>query len=117
MCSAWLLFLLDRGVSDEWAFSDSINRNRRQWVPYYASQRGLAEVARTAPDYRAKRAFYSGASHAALVSLHPHCREQTRPFRKLVYAGHDWLDPSLARLPMMLIAEQVMLTLDASIEI
>lgn len=34
-------------------------------------------------------------------------REETGPFNHLVYAGHDWVDPDLARRSMQLMAEDV----------
>jgi alkanesulfonate monooxygenase SsuD/methylene tetrahydromethanopterin reductase-like flavin-dependent oxidoreductase (luciferase family) len=42
-------------------------------------------------------------------------REQVGEFGTLVYAGHDWLDPALARRSMELFAEQVMPRVNAAI--
>jgi alkanesulfonate monooxygenase SsuD/methylene tetrahydromethanopterin reductase-like flavin-dependent oxidoreductase (luciferase family) len=35
-------------------------------------------------------------------------REEVGPFGTLLYAGHDWVDPALARDSMRLMAEEVM---------
>ncbi|WP_353475878.1 LLM class flavin-dependent oxidoreductase (plasmid) [Salipiger sp. H15] len=35
-------------------------------------------------------------------------REETGPFKHLVYAGHDWTDPALGRRSMVLMAEEVL---------
>jgi alkanesulfonate monooxygenase SsuD/methylene tetrahydromethanopterin reductase-like flavin-dependent oxidoreductase (luciferase family) len=40
-------------------------------------------------------------------------REQTGDFGELVYAGLDWVDPTLARRSMELMAEKVMPMLNA----
>lgn len=42
-------------------------------------------------------------------------REQVGDFGKLLYAGHDWLDPELGRRSMQLMAEQVMPRLNEAI--
>ncbi|WP_431301080.1 LLM class flavin-dependent oxidoreductase [Tabrizicola sp. BL-A-41-H6] len=42
-------------------------------------------------------------------------REEVGPFGTLVYAGHDWRDPGLARRSMRLMAEQVMPRINAAI--
>jgi alkanesulfonate monooxygenase SsuD/methylene tetrahydromethanopterin reductase-like flavin-dependent oxidoreductase (luciferase family) len=41
-------------------------------------------------------------------------REQTGDFGELVYAGLDWVDPTLARRSMELMAEQVMPRINAA---
>jgi alkanesulfonate monooxygenase SsuD/methylene tetrahydromethanopterin reductase-like flavin-dependent oxidoreductase (luciferase family) len=41
-------------------------------------------------------------------------REQTGDFGELVYAGLDWVDPSLARRSMELMAEDVMPRINAA---
>ena len=35
-------------------------------------------------------------------------RRTTRPFCTLLYCGHDWAEPALARRSMQLMAEEVM---------
>ena len=42
-------------------------------------------------------------------------REQTGDFGTLLYAGHDWVDPVLARRSMELMAEKVMPQVNAAI--
>lgn len=42
-------------------------------------------------------------------------RDTVGPFGTLLYAGHDWLDPGLARRSMVLLAEQVMPKVNAAI--
>jgi len=42
-------------------------------------------------------------------------REITGDFGTLLYAGHDWLDPVLARRSMELMAEKVMPQVNAAI--
>ncbi len=42
-------------------------------------------------------------------------RERVGDFGTLLYAGHDWLDPTLARRSMQLMAEQVMPRINAAI--
>jgi hypothetical protein len=42
-------------------------------------------------------------------------REETGDFGELVYAGMDWVDPTLARRSMQLIAEKVMPRVNAAI--
>ena len=41
-------------------------------------------------------------------------REQTGPFGTLLYAGHDWTDPELARRSKILLAEKVLPLVDAA---
>lgn len=41
-------------------------------------------------------------------------REEVGPFGTLLYAGHDWRDPTLAKRSMRLMAEQVLPRLDAA---
>jgi alkanesulfonate monooxygenase SsuD/methylene tetrahydromethanopterin reductase-like flavin-dependent oxidoreductase (luciferase family) len=43
-------------------------------------------------------------------------REQTGDFGELVYAGLDWVDPTLARRSMELMAQKVMPMVDAAVE-
>lgn len=43
-------------------------------------------------------------------------REQVGPFGTLLYAGHDWVDPDLARRSMRLMAEEVMPRVNAHVE-
>lgn len=40
-------------------------------------------------------------------------REEVGPFGTMLYAGHDWADPALARRSMVLLAEQVLPRLNA----
>ena len=42
-------------------------------------------------------------------------RETTGDFGTLLYCGHDWVDPALARRSMKLMAEQVMPRLNAAL--
>jgi len=42
-------------------------------------------------------------------------RESVGDFGTLLYAGHDWADPQLARRSMELMAEQVMPAVNAAI--
>ena len=42
-------------------------------------------------------------------------REQVGDFGTLLYAGHDWADPALARRSKVLMAEQVMPRVNAAI--
>jgi alkanesulfonate monooxygenase SsuD/methylene tetrahydromethanopterin reductase-like flavin-dependent oxidoreductase (luciferase family) len=42
-------------------------------------------------------------------------REQVGDFGTLLYAGHDWLDPKLAKRSMTLMAEKVMPAVNAAI--
>jgi alkanesulfonate monooxygenase SsuD/methylene tetrahydromethanopterin reductase-like flavin-dependent oxidoreductase (luciferase family) len=42
-------------------------------------------------------------------------REQVGDFGTLLYAGHDWADPALAKRSMVLLAEQVKPRLRASV--
>lgn len=42
-------------------------------------------------------------------------REITGPFGMLLYAGHDWVDPELARRSMVLLAEQVLPALNRAL--
>ena len=43
-------------------------------------------------------------------------REETGDFGELVYAGLDWVDPTLARRSMELMAQKVMPIVDAELE-
>jgi len=42
-------------------------------------------------------------------------REETGDFGELVYAGMDWVEPSLAKRSMQLMAEEVMPRVNAAI--
>jgi hypothetical protein len=42
-------------------------------------------------------------------------REETGDFGELVYAGLDWVDPTLAKRSMQLMAEEVMPRINAAI--
>jgi hypothetical protein len=42
-------------------------------------------------------------------------RDQVGDFGTLLYAGHDWLDPDLAKRSMTLMAEKVMPAVNAAI--
>ncbi len=42
-------------------------------------------------------------------------REAVGPFGTILYAGHDWRDPALARRSMVLMAEQVLPRVNAAI--
>jgi alkanesulfonate monooxygenase SsuD/methylene tetrahydromethanopterin reductase-like flavin-dependent oxidoreductase (luciferase family) len=43
-------------------------------------------------------------------------REKVGPFGTLVYAGHDWMDPDLAKRSMQLMAEQVIPRVNAALK-
>ena len=43
-------------------------------------------------------------------------REETGAFGEIVYAGMDWVDPTLARRSMQLMAEEVLPRVNAAIE-
>ena len=47
----------------------------------------------------------------AILKLH----EETGDFGELVYAGMDWVDPTLAKRSMQLMAEEVMPRVNAAI--
>ena len=42
-------------------------------------------------------------------------REEVGPFGTLVYAGHDWVDPRLAKASMRLMAQEVMPKVNAAL--
>lgn len=42
-------------------------------------------------------------------------REEIGDFGQIVYVGHDWTDPELARRSMVLMAEKVMPTINSAI--
>lgn len=70
----------------------------------------LAIWAGDAP-YNLKGQFWNLSTERTLI------REITGDFGTLLYAGHDWADPRLARRSMQLMAEQVMPAVNAAIRV
>lgn len=66
------------------------------------------------PEYVTERLVIAGTVDSVVDQLLAF-REQVGDFGTLLYAGHDWVDPALARRSMQLMAEQVMPRLNAAI--
>lgn len=59
------------------------------------------------PEYVTQRLVIAGTVDSVVDQLLAF-REQVGDFGTLLYAGHDWMDPQLAKRSMQLMAEQVM---------
>lgn len=66
------------------------------------------------PEYVTERLVIAGTVDSVVQQLLAF-REQVGDFGTLLYAGHDWVDPALAKRSMQLMAEQVMPRLNAAI--
>lgn len=66
------------------------------------------------PDAVAKKLVIAGTVNSVVEQLLAF-RETTGDFGTLMYACHDWLDPSLGKRSMQLMAEQVMPRLNAAL--
>jgi alkanesulfonate monooxygenase SsuD/methylene tetrahydromethanopterin reductase-like flavin-dependent oxidoreductase (luciferase family) len=66
------------------------------------------------PEYVTKRLVIAGTVDSVVDQLLAF-REQIGNFGTLLYAGHDWADPALAKRSMQLMAEQVMPRVNAAI--
>ena len=64
-------------------------------------------------DYVTDRLVIAGTV-AGVVEQILAFREKTGPFGTLLYACHDWMDPALAKRSMQLMAEEVMLRVNAA---
>lgn len=67
-------------------------------------------------DYVLDRLVICGSVNSVVDQLLAF-REITGDFGTLLYAGHDWADPRLARRSMQLMAEQVMPAVNAAIRV
>jgi alkanesulfonate monooxygenase SsuD/methylene tetrahydromethanopterin reductase-like flavin-dependent oxidoreductase (luciferase family) len=67
------------------------------------------------PEYVTQRLVLAGTVDSVVDQLLAF-REQVGDFGTLLYAGHDWIDPVLAKRSMQLMAEQVMPRVNAAIE-
>ena len=67
------------------------------------------------PEYLAQRLVLAGTVDSVVDQLLAF-REHVVDFGTLLYAGHDWIDPVLAKPAMQLMAEQVMPRVNAAIE-
>ena len=65
-------------------------------------------------EYVTSRLVIAGTVPAVVEQLLAF-REQVGDFGTLLYAGHDWMDPALAKRSMQLMAEQVMPRVNAAI--
>jgi alkanesulfonate monooxygenase SsuD/methylene tetrahydromethanopterin reductase-like flavin-dependent oxidoreductase (luciferase family) len=81
-------------------------------VDIFKHELGLANDAVTV-EYLLDRLVICG-SVASVVDQLLAFRETVGDFGTLLYAGHDWADPQLARRSMQLMAEQVMPALNAA---
>lgn len=66
------------------------------------------------PDYVTKQLVIAGTVNSVVDQILAF-REQVGDFGKLLYAGHDWVDPALAKRSMQLMAEEVMPRVNAAI--
>jgi alkanesulfonate monooxygenase SsuD/methylene tetrahydromethanopterin reductase-like flavin-dependent oxidoreductase (luciferase family) len=66
------------------------------------------------PEYVTQRLVIAGTVDSVVQQLLAF-REQVGDFGTLLYAGHDWIDPALAKRSMQLMAEQVMPRVNAAI--
>ena len=67
------------------------------------------------PEYVTQRLVLAGTVDSVVDQLLAF-REHVVDFGTLLYAGHDWIDPVLAKRSMQLMAEQVMPRVNAAIE-
>ena len=67
------------------------------------------------PEYVTQRLVLAGTVDSVVDPLLAF-REQVGDFGTLLYAGHDWIDPVLAKPSMQVMAEQVMPRVNAAIE-
>ena len=67
------------------------------------------------PEYVTQRLVLAGTVDSVVDQLLAF-REHVGDFGTLLYAGHDWIDPVLAKRSMQLMAEQVMPRVNAAIE-
>lgn len=82
-------------------------------VDIFKHDLGLPDEAVT-PDYILDRLVICGSVSSVVDQLLAF-REVTGDFGTLLYAGHDWADPQLARRSMELMAERVMPAVNAAI--
>lgn len=66
------------------------------------------------PEYVTKQLVIAGTVDSVVDQLLAF-REQIGDFGTLLYAGHDWVDPALAKRSMQLMAEEVMPRVNAAI--
>lgn len=66
------------------------------------------------PEYVTERLVLAGTVDSVVTQLLTF-REQVGDFGTLLYAGHDWMDPALAKRSMELMATQVMPRVNAAI--
>lgn len=66
------------------------------------------------PEYVTKQLVIAGSVDAVVDQILAF-RDQIGDFGKLLYAGHDWVDPALAKRSMQLMAEEVMPRVNAAI--
>ena len=66
------------------------------------------------PEYACDRLVIAGTVNEVVEQILA-LREQIGDFGTLLYAGHDWVDPTLARRSMVLMAEQVMPRINAAL--
>ena len=66
------------------------------------------------PEYVTKRLVLAGTVDSVVAQLLAF-REQVGDFGTLLYAGHDWVEPALAKRSMQLMAEEVMPRVNAAI--
>lgn len=67
------------------------------------------------PEYVTQRLVLAGTVDSVVAQLLAF-REHVGDFGTLLHAGHDWIDPVLAKCSMQLMAEQVMPRVNAAIE-
>ena len=66
------------------------------------------------PEYVTKRLVLAGTVDSVVAQLLAF-REQVGDFGTLLYAGHDWVEPGLAKRSMQMMAEKVMPRVNAAI--
>jgi alkanesulfonate monooxygenase SsuD/methylene tetrahydromethanopterin reductase-like flavin-dependent oxidoreductase (luciferase family) len=79
----------------------------------FKTDRGQSDESVTLDDVCDKLILYGTPDQVAEKILQ--FREETGDFGTLLYAGHDWQDPALARRSMVLMAEEVMPRVNAAI--
>ena len=100
-------------VADDDATARLTKRSSAGGVEIFKHDPALPDAAVTA-EYILDRLVVSG-SVAAVVDQLLAFREQVGEFGTLLYCGHDWAEPKLARRSMELMAEKVMPAVNAAI--
>jgi alkanesulfonate monooxygenase SsuD/methylene tetrahydromethanopterin reductase-like flavin-dependent oxidoreductase (luciferase family) len=66
------------------------------------------------PEYVASKLVFAGTVNSVVDQILAF-REHVGDFGNLLYAGHDWMDPKLAKRSMELFATEVMPRVNAAI--